>query len=810
MAETSAEKLPDSGSEYNASQIKILEGLQAVRKRPAMYIGSVGVDGLHHLVWEIVDNSIDEALAGYCTRVDVVIHPNNSVTVRDNGRGIPVDIHEEKGIPAVEVALTILHAGGKFENKAYKISGGLHGVGVSVVNALSKRLDVEIRRGGNIHHMAFERGDTVEKLRVTGETAERGTTITFLPDDQVFTETVFSFETLSRRLRELAFLTGGVHIVLTDERTGKSAEFQYTEGLRAFVQHLNANTQALHQEPIYFEGQVEDTEIQIAMQWNDGYNEQMLSFANFINTHEGGAHASGFRAALTRTINAYGQKADLYKNLPEGLTGDDMREGLTCVLSVKLPHPQFEGQTKTKLGNSEVKGYVESFVNEKLASWLDEHPAVAKTIVQKAVQAAQARIAARKARELVRRKSSLEGGGLPGKLADCQEKDPAKSELFIVEGDSAGGSAKQGRDRRFQAILPLRGKILNVEKARIDKVISSQEIVTLVQALGCGIGSDEFNIEKLRYHRIILMTDADVDGSHIRTLLLTFFFRQMREVVERGHLYIAQPPLYKVTRGKKEIYLKDDAAMNEHLINLALESHKVSLSGGRMLEGDELREVCRKLLAYQRGRERMDQRRDSKLADFLLWTEPVDRSLLRDRARMERLAGLIEALFRDDLDRGPARTAILEDPAQGGFRLRVTTRRLGVSRDTWIDDMLLDSTDWKDLESLAAWLAALGKPPFTVLKGDNRRDASSLEEMVEMVLGQGRQGLEIQRYKGLGEMNAEPLWATTMNPENRVLLQVTMEDGVEAGEIFSLLMGDAVEPRREFIESNALNANLDI
>src|SRR3954470_19711494 len=633
-----------AAGDYGADKIKVLEGLEAVRKRPAMYIGSTGEPGLHHLVYEVVDNSIDEALAGFCDLVNVTIHIDNSVTVIDNGRGIPVDMHES-GKSAAEVVLTVLHAGGKFDNDAYKVSGGLHGVGVSVVNALSEELNLEIWRDGRVYQQSYERGHPLTDLQATGTTKRRGTKVRFKPDPQIFETIEFSFDTLAQRLRELAFLNGGVTITLDDERDqGKSHRFHYEGGIREFVTHLNKNKAVVNDAPIYMQAQKDRIDVEIALQWNDGYSETVYTFANNINTHEGGTHLSGFRSALTRTINAYAAANNLAKDLKESVGGDDIREGLVAIISVKIPQPQFEGQTKTKLGNTEVKGIVEQIVNEKLGTYLEETPAVARRIISKAVDAARARDAARKARDLVRRKGALDSSTLPGKLADCQERDPALSELYIVEGESAGGSAKQGRDRRFQAILPIKGKILNVEKARFDKMLSSEEIRTMIAALGCGIGHEDFDISKLRYHRVIIMTDADVDGSHIRTLLLTFFYRQMPQLIDQGYVYIAQPPLYRAKRGKGETYIKDDRELESFLIRRAAEARKVTVAGRTTVSGDELVRVLQRLIAYGKQIqvvERRGQPRD--IVEKLLARDIRDKALFADRENLEAFVQAIAA-----------------------------------------------------------------------------------------------------------------------------------------------------------------------
>ncbi|MCK4621856.1 MAG: DNA topoisomerase (ATP-hydrolyzing) subunit B [Desulfuromonadales bacterium] len=790
---------------YGAESIQVLEGLEAVRKRPAMYIGSTSTQGLHHLVYEVVDNSIDEALAGYCDDITISIHEDNSVTVQDNGRGIPVDMHDKQNKSAAEVVMTVLHAGGKFDDQgegAYKVSGGLHGVGVSVVNALSVKLDLEIRRDGKIHRQSYVRGVPIEPLGVAGETIKRGTKITFWPDPEVFDTIEFSFETLSQRLRELAFLNAGVKILIRDDRTEKEHEFIYEGGIRSFVEYLNRAKSALHSTPIYFHGEKEGVDIEIAIQYNDGYDEKIFSFANNINTQEGGTHLSGFRAALTRTMNAYAGASNLFKNVKVTIAGDDLREGIAAVISVKLSAPQFEGQTKTKLGNSEIKGYVETLMNEQLATFLEENPKIAKRILEKGIDAARAREAARKARDLTRRKGALEGLSLPGKLADCQEKDPALCEIYLVEGDSAGGSAKQGRDRRYQAILPLKGKILNVEKARFDKLLTSNEIRTLITAMGTGIGKDDFDIAKLRYHRIIIMTDADVDGSHIRTLLLTFFFRQMPEIVERGHLYIAQPPLYKVKRGKKEIYLKDDEVLLEYLLDVGTDGVILDMDAGKkVLRGKQIIPTLRNILDF-------NQRFD----------KIVNRGVPGDILRMF-LRGKIRNGFSDKADLQPlaerlreiepnAKFAVLEDPD----RILVSFGNLHARIDRHTVETL-SSHEYKLLLQAYKLVEDICQNGPAVLSTEGKSDLliEDRKELLETFFSRAKKGQYIQRYKGLGEMNPGQLWETTMDAEKRVLLQVTIEDAVRADEIFTVLMGDQVEPRREFIERNALNvANLDV
>ena len=789
---------------YQADSIQVLEGLEAVRKRPAMYIGSTATAGLHHLVYEVVDNAIDESLAGYCDDIIVTIHEDCSVTVQDNGRGIPVGMHTKQNKSAAEVVMTVLHAGGKFDDDgsgAYKVSGGLHGVGVSVVNALSIKLDLEIRREGNIYRQSYVRGVPTAPLAECGETVKRGTKITFWPDGEIFDTTEFSFETLSRRLRELAFLNAGVRIQIKDDRSEKSHDFIYEGGIRSFVEYINRAKSPLHPEPIYFHGIKEGAEIEIALQYNDGYDEKIFSFANNINTHEGGTHLSGFRAALTRTMNAYATANNLLKNVKVAISGDDLREGIAAVISVKLSDPQFEGQTKTKLGNSEIKGYVESMMNEKLATYLEENPQVAKRVLEKGIEAARAREAARKARDLTRRKGALEGLALPGKLADCQEKDPALCEIYLVEGDSAGGSAKQGRDRKYQAILPLKGKILNVEKARFDKLLTSNEIRTLITAMGTGIGKDDFDVSKLRYHRIIIMTDADVDGSHIRTLLLTFFFRQMPELVERGHLYIAQPPLYKVKRGKKEIYLKDDEALLEYLLDTGTEGSTVQMDEGKVLRGKQVIPTLKNIIDYNQHFDKIVNR--GVPTDILkLFLKGKIRNGYADYANLEPLAEQMRKVAPE------AKFEVLQDPD----RILVTYGNLHARIDQQTVETLA-SHEYKLLLQSYKQVEDIGSKGPVYISYEDKADSEVMDrqELLDHFLVRAKKGQYIQRYKGLGEMNPEQLWETTMDADRRILLQVTIQDAVEADEIFTILMGDQVEPRRDFIERNALNvANLDV
>ena len=796
------ENVTNGSEEYGAENIKVLEGLSAVRKRPAMYIGSTSAAGLHHLVYEIVDNSIDEALAGYCNEVSVTINTDGSITVVDNGRGIPTDIMPNEGKSAAEVVLTVLHAGGKFDNDSYKVSGGLHGVGVSVVNALSKWLELEIRRDGKVFRQSYRRGDPQAPLEMTGETKKRGTKITFMPDEEIFETTEFSFDILSQRVREMAFLNAGIRIKISDERVdGKSHEFHYEGGINSFVEYLNRNKAVVNPKPMYFKGEKGGVEMEVSMQYNDSYDEKIFAFANNINTHEGGTHLAGFKAALTRTMNSYAAANNLLKNEKVTVSGDDLREGLTCVISVKIPQPQFEGQTKTKLGNSEVKGYVESLLNERLAVYLEENPKIAKDILNKSIEAARAREAARKARDLTRRKGALDMGGLPGKLADCQEKDPALCELYLVEGDSAGGSAKQGRDRKNMAILPLKGKILNVEKARFDKMISSQEIRTLITALGTGIGKDDFNIAKLRYHRIIVMTDADVDGQHILTLLLTFFYRNMRELIERGHLYIAQPPLYKVKRGKREQYLRDEHAMQEFLLQEGSEELTLHLEkGDRTYNGKQIIPVIKQFIENRAIFNKVVKKGISPELLSIVIRSNVPSGL----EEMPQIVPYLEAMKAlapgSDYETEEHRIAF----RIGNIRSIIDQQTLAVL-STREYELLVDNHR-RIVETMADGRAFVEQEGGKVLF-----ETTNHQDLLNFFLENAKKGLTIQRYKGLGEMNPEQLWETTMNPENRVMLQVKIEDVVESDEIFTILMGDQVEPRRQFIETNALNVvNLDI
>ncbi len=799
--------------EYTADSIKVLEGLEAVRKRPAMYIGSTGSVGLHHLVYEIVDNSVDEAMAGFCKNIDAIIHIDNSVAVIDDGRGIPTQMHTVQKRSAAEVALTVLHAGGKFDSDVYKVSGGLHGVGVSVVNALSEWLELEIKQNGQVFQQRYERGNPQAPLTVTGTTTTTGTKVTFKPDFQIFEDREYSYDILSQRLRELAFLNRGLRITIADERVGKKQTFFYEGGIASFIEYLNKNKTPLHPAPIYLVKERDGIVAELAFQYNDSYTEQVFSFANNINTHEGGTHLVGFKAALTRTVNNYALSIGLLKSGGEALSGEDVREGLTAVVSVRLSNPQFEGQTKTKLGNSEVKGIVEAMVNEALGAYLEENPAVARKIAEKGMNAARAREAARKARELTRRKGVLDSTSLPGKLADCQEKDPALSELFIVEGDSAGGSAKQGRDRKNQAILPLKGKILNVEKARFDKMLSSDEIRVLITALGAGIGPEEFNIAKLRYHKVVIMTDADVDGAHIRTLLLTFFYRQMPQVIERGYLYIAQPPLFKIKRGKTERYIKDDSRMEDFLLDLAAEELELfAPEQDRWLGGEGLTATLKKLVQFERT---LDKYRRKKLDVMVLRSLLLDKTFtkanLKEEDKLKALALSVEEYLKRFHPKTKTEWAIEPDEEHQSLRLRFDSKYDAAHSSIILDENFVNTPEFRELQSLSPAMLGLDGPTYKVREKSEEKSFNDTGKLVHYVLELGKKGLAIQRYKGLGEMNPEQLWKTTMDPGTRTFLQVTIEDTVKADEIFTILMGDAVEPRRAFIQRHALEVrNLDV
>jgi len=791
------------GHKYDATSIKVLGGIEAVRKRPAMYIGSTGEFGLHHLVWEVVDNSVDEALAGHCDEINVEVHDDNSVTVTDNGRGIPVDMHATEKKPAAEVVMTVLHAGGKFDTESYKVSGGLHGVGVSVVNALSDWLDLEICRDGQVYEQSYERGEPTTKLKATGKTRRTGTKVTFHPDPKIFDTINFSFDTLAQRLRELAFLNKGLKITLTDERTDKKTEFRFTGGIAEFVKHLNRGKSVLHDSPIYMEGAKENVEMEISLQYNDGYAENIFAFANTINTIDGGTHLSGFRSALTRTINYFANSTGMLKEQKDevSITGDDVREGLVAVVSVKLPQPQFEGQTKGKL-NSDIKGVVEQFVNDKLGEYFDKHSTVARRIVAKCIDAARAREAARKARELTRRKSAMDSSGLPGKLADCQERDPARCEVFIVEGESAGGSAKQGRDRKYQAILPLKGKILNVEKARYDKMLGHEEIRAIITALGTGIGKEDFDPAKLRYHKVILMTDADVDGSHIRTLLLTFFFRHMRALIEKEHVYIAQPPLYRIKRGKMDRYIRDEREFARELMKRATEDHVVKAKGVE-LEGGHLTQFLLNVQEMQQVTAKLGRRlRDAGLVPLLAESDLEKKT---DFGEKKALAQLLKAIEKEKLK---LEGKLAFDEEHSLYELVLTDGGKGERKINWA---LASTAEYKRLRALHRQLAEHDKPPFVVVRNGSKTEKPNAGEVLAFVLEDAKKEFTVTRFKGLGEMDAAQLWETTMNAETRTLLKVRMEDVVEAEKIFTTLMGENVEDRRKFIEENALDVvNLDI
>lgn len=805
---------------YTADNIKILEGLEAVRKRPSMYIGNVDVEGLHHLVYEVVDNSIDEAMAGYCNEISVIIHADNSITVEDNGRGIPVGIHKKENVPAVEVVMTKLHAGGKFDDSSYKVSGGLHGVGISVVNALSVFTELEIYSEGKIYYQTYARGKKTSELLVKGATEKRGTKVHFTADSDIFTVTTYDFDILLRRLRELAFLNKGIKISLEDERTDVKKELQYKGGLISFVEYLNRRNTPVHP-PIFIEGIKNDVSIEVAIQYNDTYIEKLFSFANNINTIEGGTHLIGFKAALTRTLNQYAAAGNLPKNLQSKISGDDVREGLTAIVSVRIKSPQFEGQTKTKLGNSEAKGLVESLVNEKLNMFLEENPGIAKKIIEKAVEASRAREAARRARDLARSKGSLLDSTLPGKLAECQVSDPEQRELFLVEGDSAGGSAKQGRDRRFQAILPLRGKILNVEKARFDKIIKSEEIKNIITVLGTGVGEEDYKADQIRYHKVIIMTDADVDGSHIRTLLLTFFYRQMREIIEKGYLYIAQPPLFRVGRGNQAIYLKDERSFDDYVLKRVCQQKAVKNGGSEAPVSDhkllmwisDLSEYFALLNKF------MVQGYPPELMICLIQAGIADKDFIKDISQM---TALREAVSKAGFDVTEPQwneekhiyEMTVSSPESDQMKRLLTDRTEKDFKPVRIGRGLVFSKDFQTCLLIGRRIAPYDVPPFQIFEVGKEKEvavARDKQQLLQMMIEEGKKGIGVQRYKGLGEMNPDQLWETTMNPEKRILLQVKIEDTVETDEIFTVLMGEEVEPRRDFIQSNALQVTtLDI
>lgn len=809
------ESIAKVSSEYGADKIKVLEGLEAVRKRPGMYIGDTGVRGFHHCVYEIVDNAVDEALAGFCNEIKVTIHVDNSITVTDDGRGIPVDIHSGEGVSAAEIVYTKLHAGGKFneEGGAYKVSGGLHGVGAAVVNAMSSWLKLEIKKHGKVHHVEFNRGVVKAPLKVIGECneGETGTAVSFKLDPELFEIQEFDYERLANRFREMAFLNKGLKIAIKDERSDKKDIFHFEGGLAEFVTYLNRAKSPIHKKPIYFFHSKDDYEVEIAMQWTDSYSETLTGYANNINTPGGGTHVSGFKTALTRVMNAYAKENNILKG-KVSLTGDDMREGLTAIISAKLANPQFEGQTKDKLGSSEVEGIVNSLVGEKLKVYMEENPGVAKTILKKTADAAAAREAARKARELTRRKSALDFAGLPGKMADCQEKNPELCEIYIVEGDSAGGSAKQGRDRKHQAVLPLKGKILNVEKARYDKMLGNDEIKMLVQAMGTGIGRENFDISKLRYHKIVIMTDADVDGSHIRTLLLTLFYRQFPELIERGHIYIAQPPLFKYKKNKNEKYLKDEKALEKYLIGVALDDTKIKIDG-KDEPVDEVKKLLNKYKSYYSHLNSYDRHFDRDFLRKIIEQKTLDAQSMKSREMLEKIIKELDEFFKNDEKTSLKEYSfsIEEDPKHDSHILRVAVKTSLRTKKFKISSGFVDSPDYQDLVNHFDGINKYLTSSFVITTDKTEEKFNNLNDFSEFVLALAKQGAYIQRYKGLGEMNPEQLWETTMDPDNRTLMQVKIEDTIDADQVFSVLMGDNVEPRREFVENNALNVrNLDV